>query len=244
MNIRWARSNETALTLLGISIVTVGALTALVVQQQHNHNQRAIQEQVFTGIAPAPDTAPRAGAPAPQTITPDHTIAPVPPVLPVPQAPQAVPQAPQAVQVTPAAPVPIVNNPAPQAVVQSQAVAQPEVVAQSPRKSLPFKSHPQRPAPPVLPARPPAPAKPGAPAPVVVPATQPPDKAHTSDPDDDHTATKPGKPFTQTTPTLTQTTPTLPPQTSSASTTPASPTRAAPAPTKTYKPRPSWVPAS
>ena len=67
MNIRWVRSNEILLSLFTISLVTVGALAALVAHQQHD--QSLVHEQVYLKATPAADTTLKENAQVPANIS-------------------------------------------------------------------------------------------------------------------------------------------------------------------------------
>ena len=182
MNFRWARSTKLSVILLAITVVAVGALTALVMRQQHD--LRAHPGQVRLGTAPvAPGASvpaqadmvinPRATVPAPASAPPAPASAPVAPAsqpAPVSPAPQADP----APQVAPAPPV-VPARPAAPAPELGTTHITPALVAPAPHAVAPRRVSPPRQKPvtpqrppvrqvtPVPPPRQPAPAQPVAP---------------------------------------------------------------------------------
>lgn len=246
MNARWLRSNIMLLALLAVAMVAVGALTALVIHQQHN--QSAIHGQVYLGTTPAVDAAPKASAPAPAQIAanPNAAVEPNPATIPgdhvaAPADGLATPILPDTAN-APAIPAPqVVPPPAPQTVTAPQAAqlnpAAPVVVL--PRKPLqPKKTTPHRQVHPVPVPQRIAPVHPAAPAPVTGPAIQPATPA--SPPDSDQTSTKPGKESGSS-----KVTGPNKPFTPGVSPKPGVPAQMKPpvsAPTKTRTSRPSWIP--
>jgi hypothetical protein len=172
MDIRWTRSNVVLLTLLMIAITAVGALSALVVHQQHN--QSAIHGQIYLGPASAADAPSKESAAAP-VITPANPDAlagpnpaanPAPAAAPLPKALTPDPVNAPAIPAPQAVPVP----PAPQVVAVPAVVPAPHLnpVPQLPRKPLPQKTQPHRQTHPLAPPPQPVPAQPAIP-----PATAP-----------------------------------------------------------------------
>lgn len=242
MDIRWMRSNVVLVVLLVIAMTAVGALSALVVQQQS-----AVHGQGYLGPASPADAPAQEGpvAPAIAAAHPDSAAGPHPATSPRAQEGTAAEPLPGALTPDPAtapglpAPHIVVVLPAPQVVTVPEVVPAPHLnpAPQLPRKPVAQKTRPHRQTQPLAPAPQPIPAQPAIP-----PATTPdPGQTPTKREIFDKYATGAGseeKGGPDGTPVTKQTWPGM-------ATKPNIPEAAQPGPPalKTGTSRPSWVPA-